>query len=141
MSFLDRVAGAPISWGVCEVPGWGVQLPAERVLSEMRDVEEWQVVLSKKDDDPLGLDQLEVRIAAREGTSVEELKKSIWSELQAATEVAPNGVTVHPTPSSVVGSIVAAAEGACGRGLGDELEDERSRRWRKESKEEHDGDL
>ena len=33
-----RVAGAPISWGVCEVPGWGYQLPAERVLAEMRDV-------------------------------------------------------------------------------------------------------
>jgi len=30
-----RLAGAPISWGVCEVPGWGLQLPAERVLSEM----------------------------------------------------------------------------------------------------------
>lgn len=32
----DRVAGAPISWGVCEVPGWGYQLPAEVVLREMR---------------------------------------------------------------------------------------------------------
>ncbi len=31
-----RVAGAPISWGVCEVPGWGYQLPADRVLAEMR---------------------------------------------------------------------------------------------------------
>jgi inosose dehydratase len=30
-----RLAGAPISWGVCEVPGWGRQLPAERVLAEM----------------------------------------------------------------------------------------------------------
>jgi inosose dehydratase len=30
------VAGAPISWGVCEVPGWGYQLPATRVLQEMR---------------------------------------------------------------------------------------------------------
>lgn len=30
-----RVAGAPISWGVCEVPGWGYQLPAERVMAEM----------------------------------------------------------------------------------------------------------
>jgi inosose dehydratase len=30
-----RIAGAPISWGVCEVPGWGYQMPAERVLSEM----------------------------------------------------------------------------------------------------------
>ncbi|ADB53853.1 TIM barrel protein [Conexibacter woesei] len=32
----DRVAAAPISWGVCEVPGWGVQLEPERVLEEMR---------------------------------------------------------------------------------------------------------
>jgi inosose dehydratase len=30
-----RLAGAPISWGVCEVPGWGLQLPPDRVLSEM----------------------------------------------------------------------------------------------------------
>ncbi|MFN8192527.1 MAG: TIM barrel protein [Nocardioidaceae bacterium] len=31
-----RVAAAPISWGLCEVPGWGYQLTPERVLSEMR---------------------------------------------------------------------------------------------------------
>jgi inosose dehydratase len=30
-----RLAGAPISWGVCEVPGWGRMLPPERVLAEM----------------------------------------------------------------------------------------------------------
>lgn len=30
-----RVAAAPISWGVIEVPEWGVQLPADRVLHEM----------------------------------------------------------------------------------------------------------
>ncbi len=33
-----RIAGAPISWGVCEVPNWGYQLSASRVLEEMRDV-------------------------------------------------------------------------------------------------------
>jgi inosose dehydratase len=32
----SRVAAAPISWGVCEVPGWGYQLDPERVLSEMQ---------------------------------------------------------------------------------------------------------
>jgi inosose dehydratase len=31
----DKIAGAPISWGVCEVPGWGYQLSPERVLAEM----------------------------------------------------------------------------------------------------------
>lgn len=32
---MPRVAGAPISWGVCEVPGWGYQMDAERVLDEV----------------------------------------------------------------------------------------------------------
>ena len=31
-----RVAGAPISWGVSEVPGWGYQIEAGTVLREMR---------------------------------------------------------------------------------------------------------
>ncbi|MEU6737927.1 TIM barrel protein [Streptosporangium sandarakinum] len=30
-----RIAAAPISWGVCEVPGWGLQLTPDRVLAEM----------------------------------------------------------------------------------------------------------
>ena len=34
-ALLDRVATAPISWGVCEVPGWGYQPPFDRVLAEM----------------------------------------------------------------------------------------------------------
>ena len=33
-----KIAGAPISWGVCEVPGWGYQLKPARVLREMREV-------------------------------------------------------------------------------------------------------
>lgn len=33
-----KIAGAPISWGVCEVPGWGHQLEPGRVLTEMRGV-------------------------------------------------------------------------------------------------------
>ncbi len=33
--FLHRIASAPISWGICEVPGWGAMLPTPRVLSEM----------------------------------------------------------------------------------------------------------
>ncbi|MFI6579215.1 sugar phosphate isomerase/epimerase family protein [Nocardiopsis sp. NPDC050513] len=34
----SRIAGAPISWGVCEVPDWGYQLTPERVLKEMREI-------------------------------------------------------------------------------------------------------
>ena len=34
-ALVERLAGAPISWGVCEVPGWGPQLPASKVLAAM----------------------------------------------------------------------------------------------------------
>jgi inosose dehydratase len=34
----QRIAGAPISWGVCEVPGWGYQLDADTVLTQMKEV-------------------------------------------------------------------------------------------------------
>src|SRR6478672_1321584 len=34
----DRIAGAPISWGVCEVPGWGWQYDPGTVLRQMADV-------------------------------------------------------------------------------------------------------
>jgi inosose dehydratase len=37
VTLADRIAGAPISWGVCEVPGWGYQLSPDRVLTEMRE--------------------------------------------------------------------------------------------------------
>lgn len=34
-ALMDRVAAAPISWGVCEVPDWGYQLPPGQVLEDM----------------------------------------------------------------------------------------------------------
>jgi inosose dehydratase len=33
-----RIAAAPISWGVCEVPDWGWQYDADTVLNQMRDL-------------------------------------------------------------------------------------------------------
>jgi len=34
-AFVAKIAAAPISWGVCEVPGWGIQMDPSRVLEEM----------------------------------------------------------------------------------------------------------
>lgn len=34
---MTRVAGAPITWGVSELPTWGWRMPPERVLAEMRE--------------------------------------------------------------------------------------------------------
>lgn len=64
-------------------------------LASMRDVEEWQVVISKKDDDPHELDELEVRVAPRAGADPGELVTRINRELATTVEVAPNRVSVH----------------------------------------------
>jgi inosose dehydratase len=38
MSLMDRIAGAPITWGVDGSPGWGYLMDRERVLAEMRQI-------------------------------------------------------------------------------------------------------
>ena len=35
---IDRIAAAPISWGICEVPGWGLQMSPSRILGEMAEL-------------------------------------------------------------------------------------------------------
>jgi inosose dehydratase len=37
-TLFERLASAPISWGVCEVPGWGLELAPDRVLREMAEL-------------------------------------------------------------------------------------------------------
>ncbi|MHA7306039.1 sugar phosphate isomerase/epimerase family protein [Arthrobacter sp. TMN-49] len=37
-TIASQIAAAPISWGVCEAENWGHQLPAERVLQEMKEL-------------------------------------------------------------------------------------------------------
>ena len=64
------------------------------VLSSMRDIEEWQVVVSKRNDDPLELDELEVKLAPRKDADVARLQREIASEFLRATEVAPNKITL-----------------------------------------------
>jgi len=35
---MEKVSGAPISWGVSELPAWGYRMAPDRVLSEMKSV-------------------------------------------------------------------------------------------------------
>jgi phenylacetate-coenzyme A ligase PaaK-like adenylate-forming protein len=68
------------------------------VLMQLPHVEEWQVVMRKKDDDPLELDVLEVRFAPRGTADVEAVAKEIRAAILQATEVAPNVVEAHSLP-------------------------------------------
>ncbi len=38
MTLMDRIAGAPITWGVDGSPGWGFLMDRERVLGEMHQI-------------------------------------------------------------------------------------------------------
>ncbi len=67
-----------------------------QVLSDEREVEEWQVVIGKEHDDPYGLDTIGVRLAAREGADVEALKARLSRRLLEACEVRPNEISLHP---------------------------------------------
>jgi inosose dehydratase len=59
MSQEPRVAGAPISWGVIEIPDWGYQMPADRLLREAASV--GLKAMEAGPEDFLPLDPAEVR--------------------------------------------------------------------------------
>jgi inosose dehydratase len=61
-----RLAGAPISWGVCEVPGWGRQLAPERVLAEMASLGVGATELGPVGWLPLDPDALRASLGAHE---------------------------------------------------------------------------
>ncbi len=65
------------------------------VLSSRPDIEEWQVVLSKKNNDPYELDEFEVRVALASGIDAASFEAEIKTALARATEVQPNRVSVH----------------------------------------------
>ena len=66
------------------------------VISGHQDVEEWQVVLTKKDDDPYGLDEMTIRLTPKNGTAPAEIERRLRTEILDATEVSPNRFEFHP---------------------------------------------
>ena len=53
--------------------------------------------MSKKDDDPYELDEVEVRISLRNGIARDAFEGQLRKELSAATEVSPTRVSFHST--------------------------------------------
>ncbi len=78
-----------------KIKGTLVDLPAMgEVLSSMSEVEEWQVVLKKVNDDPHELDEFIVRVALRNGSDRAAFERKARQELVDATEIAPNRIEV-----------------------------------------------
>ena len=56
------------------------------------EVEEWQIELRKKDDDPLEVDELRIFVALRAGASAGLVEERLHRTIQAHTEVSPNEI-------------------------------------------------
>ncbi len=68
------------------------------VLAGEPTVEEWQVEIRKKDDDPYEVDELGVLVAVKDGVAVDEaaFKEALASKIQMACEIQPNDIRLLP---------------------------------------------
>ncbi len=64
------------------------------VMSSIREVVEWQLLVKKCNDDPDDLDELELCVALTSDCDPEAVKARITEKLLAAIEVAPNRINV-----------------------------------------------
>lgn len=62
------------------------------LLGGIRQVEEWQIELRKKDDDPLEVDEMIVHLSVRDEQAREAVAKEVRETFKGRLEVAPNRV-------------------------------------------------
>ncbi|HKE00169.1 MAG TPA: AMP-binding protein, partial [Planctomycetota bacterium] len=63
-----------------------------QALSGMREVDEWQVEIRKRGDDPFEVDELALYVAPHDGVDRDILSDRIRGKLLAATEISPNEI-------------------------------------------------
>ena len=68
----------------------------DATFSEMPQIEEWQIELCKKNNDPFEIDELVVYICAEAGCNTVKLAEDITKRLLVTTEVRPNRVEFIP---------------------------------------------
>ncbi|MDV3128234.1 sugar phosphate isomerase/epimerase [Mycobacterium sp. 21AC1] len=109
-----KIAGAPISWGVCEVPGWGYQLPPDRVLAEMRGAGLSATELGPEGFLPADTDDLTATLAAQDLSCVGGFVPVVLHDADhdPATDLAGPLASLRAAGADVV--VLAAATGADG---------------------------
>lgn len=70
-------------------------------LSGLPEIEEWQIEIAKKDNDPFEVDELIVSVSPRGAVNEAELAATIKKKLLLATEVSPNEVRFIPLPEMI----------------------------------------
>lgn len=67
-------------------------------LSDFKEVDEWQIELCKKNNDPFEVDELIVYITCKDSVNRPQLTESVKQKLLNMTEVSPNDVLYIPMP-------------------------------------------
>lgn len=64
------------------------------ILESAKEVEEWQIEIRKKDNDPFEVDELLIYLSIRQGAEAHILKEEIRQKILAAAEIAPNDIII-----------------------------------------------
>ncbi|WP_434452304.1 TIM barrel protein [Lentzea sp. E54] len=111
---MAKIAGAPISWGVCEVPGWGDVLPSDTVLGEMRSLGLTATELGPPDYLPADPAQLKALLAGHELTLVGGfLAVTLHTDVQSTLDEADRVAAILKAGGAEV-LVLAAATGLDG---------------------------
>jgi len=124
---MAKIAGAPISWGVCEVPGWGDVLPSDTVLAEMRSLGLTATELGPPDYLPADPDELKTLLSSHDLTLVGGfLAVTLHTDVQSTLDEAGRVAAILRAGGAEV-LVLAAATGLDGYDETPELTDDE---WR-----------
>ncbi|MEV6712326.1 TIM barrel protein [Lentzea sp. NPDC051208] len=111
---MAKIAGAPISWGVCEVPGWGEVLPSDTVLAEMHSLGLTATELGPPDYLPADPEQLKTLLGSHDLTLVGGfLAVSLHANVQSTLDEAGRVAAILKAGGAEV-LVLAAATGLDG---------------------------
>ncbi|MDT7782380.1 MAG: inosose dehydratase [Pseudonocardiales bacterium] len=111
---MAKIAGAPISWGVCEVPGWGNVLPSDTVLAEMHSLGLAATELGPPDYLPADPEALKTLLSSHELTLVGGfLAVTLHTDVQSTLDEADRVAAILKAGGAEV-LVLAAATGLDG---------------------------
>lgn len=70
-------------------------------LSDFKEIDEWQIELCKKDNDPFEVDELNVYLAVSNQVNQNALAEAVKKRLLNMTEVSPNQIFFIPMPEMI----------------------------------------
>ena len=66
------------------------------ILEGEKKIDEWQIEIRKKDNDPYEIDELIIYVSLAGNVDHQILKENLNSRIQAATEIIPNKIIILP---------------------------------------------